>query len=60
LTEYRRAFPEDRRVGDVLADVDADVMKLFEHEYRIEMFHWGAMAAAARFADTKDVRFLKF
>lgn len=60
LAEYHRAFPQDRRVGEVLANVDTASMNAFEHKYRILMFHWGAMAAAARFADTTDVSLLGF
>jgi len=60
LAEYHRAFPQDRRVSEFLTDVDAALMKKYGGEFKIEFFHWGTMAAAARFADTKEKKFLDF
>lgn len=59
LAEYHRAFPQDRRVSELLTDVDASLMEKYG-AFKIDFFHWGTMAAAARFADTKDKKFLDF
>jgi hypothetical protein len=59
LAEYHRAFPQDRRVSELLTDVDVSLMKKYG-AFKIDFFHWGTMAAAARYADTKDKRFLDF
>lgn len=60
LTEYHRSFPQDRRVRELLTDVDATLMKKYGGQFNLDFFHWGAMAAAARFGDTQDPRFLAF
>ena len=60
LAEYHRAFPNDRRVSEFLAKVDTALMKKYGGEFRIAFFHWGTMAAAARYADTRDGKFLAF
>ena len=60
LAEYHRAFPQDRRVGEFLADVDDALMNKYGGAKTIAFFHWGTMAAAARYADTKDKKFLDF
>lgn len=59
LALHRRAFPDDARVRDALAEVDDDLLRLYAEGTRIEFFHWGTMAAAARFADTGQRRFLE-
>ncbi len=60
LAQYHRAFPQDRRVNEFLADVDAALMKKYGGAFKIDFFHWGTMAAAARYADTKEKKFLDF
>lgn len=60
LAQYHRAFPQDRRVNLHLTDVDASLMKKYGGTFKIDFFHWGTMAAAARFADTKQKIFLDF
>lgn len=60
LAEYHRAFPQDQRVGEFLATVDAALMKKYGAEFSINFFHWGTMAAAARYADSKNPKFLAF
>lgn len=60
LAEYHRAFPRDRHVSELLTDVDDSLMKKYGGAFKIDFFHWGAMAASARFADTKDKKFLDF
>lgn len=60
LAEYHRAFPQDRRVSECLTDIDSALMKKYGGTFKIDFFHWGTMAAAARFADTKDKALLDF
>lgn len=60
LAQYHRTFPQDQRVGKLLDDVDAEFMQKYGRTFRIDFYHWGAMAAAARFADTQDRQFLDF
>lgn len=60
LAEYHRQFPQDRRVAETLASVDDSLIKIYGGEFKIDFFHWGVMAAAARYADSKEVKFLDF
>ena len=60
LAEYHRAFPQDRRAGDLLADVDAALMEKYGQHFKIDFVHWGLMAAAVRYADTRDWKTLEF
>jgi hypothetical protein len=47
-------------VSEFLTDVDDALIRKYEGEFKIDFFHWGTMAAAARFADTKEKKFLDF
>lgn len=60
LAQYHRTYPQDQRVSELLDDVDAVLMQKYGKAFRIDFYHWGTMAAAARFADTQDRRFLDF
>lgn len=60
LAQYHRVFPQDRRVSEFLDDVDTSLMKKYGEPFKKDFFHWGTMAAAARYADTKEKRFLDF
>jgi hypothetical protein len=60
LAEYHRQFPQDRRVAETLVSVDDSLIKIYGGEFKIDFFHWGTMAAAARYADSKDAKFLDF
>ncbi len=60
LAQYHRAFPQDHRVSEFLNDVDDALIKKYGGEFKIDFFHWGTMAAAARYADTKEKKFLDF
>jgi len=60
LAQYHRAFLQDQRVSELLNDVDDTLMKKYGGEFNSQFFHWGAMAAAARYADTKEKKFLDF
>ena len=58
LAEYHGQFPQDARVAEILATVDDRLIKIYGSEFNIAFYHWGTMAAAARYADSKDPRFL--
>ena len=60
LAQYHRQFPQDKRVAEMLADVDDSLIKIYGSDFRIDFYHWGTMAAAVRYADSKDARFLNF
>jgi hypothetical protein len=60
LAQYHSAFPQDQRVSELLTDVDDALIKKYRGEFKIDFFHWGTMAAAARYADTKEKMFLDF
>ena len=60
LAEYHRTFPGDERAAAALAATDGDLLAFYGRGFRRAFFHWGAMAAAARYQDTRDPRFLDF
>ena len=60
LAAYRRSFADDPRLGELLADVDAALMRKYGARFALPFYHWGAMAAALRYSDTRDRRFLEF
>jgi hypothetical protein len=60
LAEYHRQFPQDKRVAETLASVDDSLIKIYGSEFNINFYHWGTMAAAARYADSKAAKFLNF
>ncbi len=60
LAHYYRVFPQDHRVSEFLTDVDDALIRKYGGEFKIDSFHWSTMAAAARYADTKDKKFLDF
>ena len=60
LAEYHDHFPQDKRMAEALASVDDSLIKIYGSEFNINFFHWGSMAAAARYADSKETKFLEF
>ncbi len=60
LAQYHRQFPQDKRVAEMLASVDDSLIKIYGSDFNIDFYHWGTMAAAARYADSKDAKFLDF
>jgi len=60
LAHYHRLFPGNQRVREMLLDLDQTLIDLYTSDTTIDFYHWGAMAAAVRYADTKDARFLEF
>ena len=60
LAEYHRAFPQDSRAASALADTDADLLRSYGSAFKLDFFHWGTMAASARYRETGDPKFFKF
>jgi hypothetical protein len=60
LAAYRRAFPDEARVEEILREVDAALMRKYGAEFRLPFFHWGTMAAALRYPDRREREFLEF
>lgn len=60
LAQYHHSFPNDHGVTALLADLDMALMRKYGTAFRAEFYHWGTMAAAARYADTRDPRLLAF
>lgn len=44
----------------MLQDVDDSLIGGYAEKYNIDFYQWGTMAAAARYADSKDAKFLNF
>ncbi|MCR4301443.1 MAG: hypothetical protein NUV51_07515 [Sulfuricaulis sp.] len=60
LAQYHRQFPQDKRIAEMLASVDDSLIKIYGSDFNINFYHWGTMAAAARYADSKEAKFLDF
>ena len=60
LAQYHRQFPQDKRVAELLASVDNSLINIYGNEFQIKFYHWGAMAAATRYGDSKEAKFLDF
>lgn len=60
LAVYTTVFPQDRAVQAVLPEVDEAVLERYGRDADIGFFHWGLMAAAARYAATNDPRLVAF
>ena len=51
---------DDARTAAELADLDRAMIERYSATPNRSFYHWGAMAAAQRFATTRDPRFLEF
>ena len=60
LAFYNGTFPEDEATAAMLPDLDDYLMEKYTGVPQIGFYHWGAMAAAVRFATTSDNRFADF
>lgn len=60
LAVYHRQFPRDKRVAEMLASVDKSLLEIYGRDFTIDFYHWGTMAAAARYTDSKEAKFLDF
>jgi len=60
LAEYHRTFPGDEHAATALAETDGDLLAFYGRGFKRPFFHWGTMAAAARYQDTRDPKFLEF
>jgi len=60
LAVHAVVFPQDLDVQDALAAVDEAVLERYGKNADIGFFHWGLMAAAARYQATRDPRLAEF
>lgn len=60
LAVYTHLHGDDAETAAVLDDVDRALMERYSRHPRAGFYHWGAMAAAQRYATTRDPRFLAF
>lgn len=60
LSIYFDSYPGDERVKSVIPAIDAAMIKLYSSAPDIGFFHWGLMATAKRFEQTKDQKFTEF
>ena len=60
LAVYSDLYREDARTVAELVDLDNALIDRYSRMPNRNFFHWGAMAAAQRFATTGNARFLEF
>ena len=60
LAEYSRAFPSDGGVATTLSELDDYLTHRYSRLPPLQIYHWGAMAAALRLQMTGAPRFSKF
>jgi len=60
LSVYAEHYPRDERVKSILSALDAAMVKLYKAEPDIGFFHWGLMATARRYGQTKDIQLIEF
>ncbi len=60
LARYVRRFPDDLTAREMLARADEAMIARYTRTPELFFFHWGTMAAATRFATTREARFLDF
>ena len=60
LAVYVDAHRADRRAVEALEDLDAALMRRYSEAPSIYLVGWGGMAAAQRFATTRDAKFLRY
>ncbi len=59
LAKYHDTF-RDPEIGDVLSGLDTYLVDKYTKKPDIGFYHWGVMAAAVRYKNTRDLRLLKF
>ena len=60
LAVYSDLHRGDVRAADAIAALDSDLIEKYSQDPNRSFYHWGAMAAAQRYATTGDARFLSF
>jgi hypothetical protein len=60
LAVHVDAHRDDRRAAEALADLDDALMRRYSEEPSMYFVGWGGMAAAQRYATTRDARFLLY
>lgn len=60
LCIYLDSYPNDDKVKSIMPAIDLSMVKLYTSAPDIGFFHWGLMATAKRFDQTKDQKFIEF
>ena len=60
LCVYADSYPNDDKVKSIMPLIDIAMIKLYTASPDIGFFHWGLMATAKRFDQTKDQKFIEF
>ena len=60
LAVYTDTFPQDSATATVLTELDVYFLERYSKDSNGSFYHWGTMAAAARFATTGDQKFPLF
>jgi len=60
LCIYLDNYPNDEKVKSIMPAIDLAMVKLYTSAPDIGFFHWGLMATAKRFDQTKDQKFIEF
>jgi hypothetical protein len=60
LALYASALPLDESRAAWLAELDGRLMTRYGREFSFQFYHWGTMAAAVRWKQTSDDRFVRF
>lgn len=60
LSIYAEYYPRDDGVKTILSALDLAMVKLYTEQPDIGFFHWGLMASARRYDQTKDAKLLEF
>lgn len=59
LAHYYDTF-RDPKIGKLLDEVDRYMVKTYTRRPNVGFYHWGVMAAAIRYENTRDLALLKF
>ena len=60
LAVYVETYPNDEKIKSIMPAIDTALMKLYSEHPDIGFFHWGLMATARRYEQTKDQKFIDF
>lgn len=60
LSVYAENYPNDDKIKSILPAIDSAMLKLYSGAPDIGFFHWGLMATARRYEQTKDQKFVEF
>lgn len=60
LAHYAGTFPLDDNLAALLKSLDEYLMRRYGRDFSFQFYHWGTMAAAVRWEQTSDQRFMRF